>query len=223
MTDFLRRMMNKDSKDKKGPEQQDQPEENSLPDQAQTVVLSESEYEQLRQTAAEFKDKYMRLYAEFDNTRKRFEREKMEFLKYANEGLIIEFLNILDDLQRSVDAAGKRHQDYDSFLKGVEMIMAHLYDMLKRNGLRPIEAVGKKFDPHCHEILMQMETPEHEDGLVLEEFQAGYYLKDRVIRTAKVKVAVNRPSAPSVGTEAELKTDSASEDRAADDLTEEAT
>ena len=103
----------------------------------------------------------------------------------------MEFLNILDDLQRIVDAASARHQDYESFLKGVEMIMAHLYDMLKRNGLKAVESVGKKFDPHCHEILMQEQTVQHEDGTILEEFQKGYYLGERIVRTAKVKVAVH--------------------------------
>ncbi len=157
---------------------------------AGTVTLNKKEYDDLCRSAAEFKDKYIRLYAEFDNVRKRFEREKLEFVRYANQDLIVEFLSIQDDLQRIVDAAGAKHQDYESFLKGVEMIMAHLYEMLKRNGLKSVEAVGKPFDPHCHEILMQEQTDQHEDGTVLEEFQKGYYLGDRVVRTAKVKVAV---------------------------------
>jgi len=159
--------------------------------EAATVTVDQIEYDELCRSAAEFKEKYIRLCAEFDNARKRFEREKLEFVKYANQGLIIEFLNILDDLQRIVDAAGAKHQDYESFLKGVEMIMAHLYEMLKRNGLKPVESVGKKFDPHCHEILMQEQTDQKEDGTVLEEFQRGYYLGDRIVRTAKVKVAVH--------------------------------
>ncbi len=167
--------------------------EKAAADTGRMVKIRESEIQELRRGVQDYKDKYVRLFAEFDNARKRFEREKLEFVKYANEGLIIEFLNILDDLQRSVDAAGARHQDYASFLKGVEMIMAHLYDMLKRNGLRPIEAAGKQFDPHTHEVLMQVETDRREeDGRVVEEFQKGYLLGDRVIRTAKVKVAVHK-------------------------------
>jgi len=153
----------------------------------------EAECQELQRALADYKDKYIRLYAEFDNVRKRFEREKAEFVKYANEGLMIEFLSILDDLQRSLDAASAKHQDYASFLKGVEMIMAHLYEMLKTNGLQPIDAVGKKFDPHRHEVLMQVETDEYPDGTVVEEFQKGYCLGERVIRTSKVKVAINRP------------------------------
>jgi molecular chaperone GrpE len=153
------------------------------------VELKESEYRKLSEEAASYKDKYIRICAEFDNARKRMEREKQEFVKYANEGLIAEFLNILDDLERSVQAASSQHEDYEAFLKGIEMVMAHVYEMLKKNGVTPVEAKGKPFDPHYHEVLMQEETSSHEDGAVLEEFQKGYLYNDRVIRTAKVKVA----------------------------------
>lgn len=156
------------------------------------VSLKESEYHKLVKEAAEYKDRYLRLGAEFDNARKRFERDKTEFAKYAGEGLIVEFLNILDDLERSVEAASQKHQNYEAFLKGIEMVMAHIHDMLKRQGVKPIEAVGKKFDPHCHEILMQ-EPAEAEEGTVLQELQKGYRLGDRVVRTTKVKVAVPSP------------------------------
>lgn len=154
-----------------------------------TVELKESEYQKLAQEAADYKDKYIRLYAEFENARKRMERERLEFVKYANEELIENFLGIMDDLERSVEAAKTKHQDYDAFLKGIEMVMAHIYELLKKNNVRPVEAVGKKFDPHCHEALMQVESSDHEDEVVVEEFQKGYLLGDRVVRTAKVKVA----------------------------------
>jgi len=156
-----------------------------------TIKLKESEYQKLQDELAEYKDRCIRIYADFENTRKRFEREKLEFVKYANEGIIAEFLNILDDLERSVDAASLQHQDYEAFLKGVEMVMARIHEMLKKNDVKPIEAVSKKFDPHCHEILAHEDTQEHEDGEIIEEFQKGYYLGDRVVRTSKVKVAVN--------------------------------
>ena len=162
--------------------------EHSLPSE-EKILVDASEYQKLVQDAAEYKDKYTRLFAEFDNARKRMEREKMEFVKYANEGLLAEFLNILDDLERSVEAAKAKHEDYTAFLKGIEMVMAHVYEMLKKNSVKPIESVGKKFDPHCHEALMQEETDKADDEVVLEEFQKGYFLGDKVIRSAKVKVA----------------------------------
>ncbi len=138
----------------------------------------------------EEKDKYIRLYAEMENMRRRYERERAELVKYANEALIVEFLNILDDLERTVSAAQARHEDHQEFLRGVEMVMARVHDLLKKHGVRPIPAVGDRFDPHAHEILMQEENADHEPGTVLEEFQRGYRLGDRVVRTAKVKVAV---------------------------------
>lgn len=153
------------------------------------IKVKESEYLALNQALAEMRDKNLRLHAEFDNFRKRLDRERMDFVKYANEGIIAEFLTILDDLERSVEAAKANHQDYTAFLKGIEMVMAHIYEILKKNNVKPVEAKGKKFDPHCHEVLMMEETDECDDGTILEEFQKGYVLSERVVRTAKVKVA----------------------------------
>jgi molecular chaperone GrpE len=154
-----------------------------------TVVIKEVELKKLQDELAQYKDKYIRLYAEFDNARKRMEREKQEFVKYANEELIVSFLNILDDLERTIEAAKSKHQDYDAFLKGTEMVMAHVYDLLKKNNVKPVKTLGLKFDPNCHEVLMQEETNNFEDGIVMEEFQKGYCLGDKIVRTAKVKLA----------------------------------
>lgn len=156
------------------------------------VTLKESEYLQLKEAADKTKDywdRLLRLQADFENTRKRLEREKQDFVKFANEGLIFELLNILDDLERTVELAQSQHQDLAVFLKGVEMILAHLYEMLKEYGVRPIEAQGKLFDPHYHEALMQVENKDLPEHTIIEELQKGYLLNDRVIRTAKVKVA----------------------------------
>lgn len=152
-------------------------------------ALQDAGCQKLAEEVARYKDQYIRLFAEFENARKRMDRDRQEFIKYANEGLLTEFLGILDNLGRSVEAAQARHEDYEAFLKGVEMIMAQIHEMLKRNGVKPIEAKNKMFDPHCHEILMQEESEGAEEGTVLEEFQKGYTLGDRVIRTSKVKVA----------------------------------
>ncbi len=154
-----------------------------------TVLLKESEHKRLLAEAAEYKDKYLRLYAEFENARKRMERDKAEFLRYANQELLVDFLDILDDLERSLEAAKAKHEDYDAFLKGIEMVMAHVYDLLRKNDVAPIEAKGKQFDPHCHEALMQEDRDDVEEGVVVDEFQKGYMLGDRVLRTNKVKVA----------------------------------
>lgn len=134
-------------------------------------------------------DRLLRLQAEFDNAKKRMQKQQQEFVKYANEEIILELLGILDDLERSVEAREGNHQDPQAFLKGVEMILSHLYEMLKKHGVKPIEAKGKIFDPNQHEALMQTENNEYPENTVLEELQKGYLLENRVIRTAKVKVS----------------------------------
>ena len=153
------------------------------------VILGKEEHQKLVDELKEHKDKYVRLYADFENARKRMDREKLDFVRYANQGLISEFLGILDDLERSVEAAQAKHEDYSAFLKGIEMVMAHIYDLLRKNDVKPIEAKGKMFDPNCHEALMQEETDEVEEGTVVDEFQKGYMIGDKVIRTNKVKIA----------------------------------
>ncbi|MCM8791787.1 MAG: nucleotide exchange factor GrpE [Candidatus Omnitrophica bacterium] len=158
----------------------------------ETVSLKMTEYLKLKEEASkasEYWDRILRLQADFENTRKRLEREKQEFIKFANEGLILELLNIVDDLERTLELAQTGHQDFSAFLKGVEMILAHFYDMLKQHGLKPIEAKGKLFDPHYHEALLQVEDATLADNTVVEELQKGYLLNDRVLRTAKVKVS----------------------------------
>lgn len=158
-------------------------------DQDSLITLKVVEHQALIDEAASNKEKYLRIYAEFENARKRMDRDKQAFLRYANEGVLVEVLNIFDDLQRSIKAAESKHEDYAAFLKGMEMVMTQMNTLLAKNDVKPIEAKGQKFDPHCHEVLMQEECDDQEEGIILEEFQKGYYLGDKVIRTAKVKVA----------------------------------
>jgi molecular chaperone GrpE len=156
------------------------------------VEIPQEELRRLQEQAKkseEYWDRLLRLQAEFDNAKKRMARQRLEFVKYANEEIILELLGILDDLERSVEAIQKKHEDPQGFLKGIEMILARLYEMLKKKGVKPIETKGKKFDPTLHEALMQEETDKFHEDTIIEEFQKGYMLEDRVIRTAKVKVA----------------------------------
>lgn len=161
------------------------------PKKVKMIKVSEAEYQSMQIQVEEFKDKYLRLLAEFENARKRQERERLEFIKYANEGVMTDFLNIVDDLERAVMVAKDKHQDYDSFLKGVELVMNRVAELLEKHGVKEMDPVGKVFDPFAHEILMQEPTDQFDNGAVMELFQKGYKLGDRVIRTAKVKVAIN--------------------------------
>ncbi|MFA6416558.1 MAG: nucleotide exchange factor GrpE, partial [Candidatus Paceibacterota bacterium] len=170
----------------------EKPKEGNDAGKEKSVTIPEAEYSLLKEDAAkgqEAWDKMARVQADFDNVRKRLERVKQEFIKFANEGIIAELLNTLDDLERAVDLAESKHQDMPAFLKGIEMVLAHLYELLKKHGIKPMDALGKIFDPNCHEALMQVEDKNMPEHTVVEELQKGYYLIDRVIRTAKVKVS----------------------------------
>ncbi len=176
---------------KKNHKNNDAVKEEKKPEEC-VVSLSQAEYLLLKADADKGKeswDRMLRLQADFDNTRKRLEKEKQDFIKFANEGMIVELLNVLDDLERAVDLTESKHQDLPAFLKGIEMILAHLYDMLKEYGVKPIEAQDKVFDPNFHEALMQMENNDVPEHTIVEELQKGYLLNDRVIRTSKVKVS----------------------------------
>jgi molecular chaperone GrpE len=156
------------------------------------ICLPESEYKQLKeeaQKAKEYWDKILRLQADFENTRKRWERDRIESSNYANEELIIGLLDIVDDLERSLELSQEKHEDFTAFLKGVEMVLSHLHYLLKKNGVAPVEAKGKKFDPNVHEALLQVEREDLPDNTNVEELQKGYMLNNRVIRTAKVQVS----------------------------------
>lgn len=157
-----------------------------------TVTLKESEYEQLKADVLKGRenwDKLLRLQADFENARKRWDRDRSEFLRFANEDLLCDILTIVDELERSVELSQEKHEDHVAFLKGVAMILAHLHDLLKKNGVSCIASKGKCFDPNYHEALMQVEKDELPENTVVDEMQKGYILNDKVIRTAKVQVS----------------------------------
>ena len=147
--------------------------------------ISEKEIlEESNKKIDELTDTLKRLQAEFENYKKRVEKEKTEFAAYACSDIIEELLPVMD----SFEIALKNTSEHEKFVKGVQMIYSQIYSALSSKGLKPIEAVGKKFDPYRHEVLMKEES-EKEDDIVLEEFQKGYMLNDRVIRHSKVKVS----------------------------------
>ena len=135
----------------------------------------------------ELSDKYLRLQAEFDNFKKRSYKEKIQFVKFANEGLILELLEILDNFERGIKAAELK-KDFDLLHQGVDMISKQLHSLLETKGLKRIKSVGEKFDPHQHEALEVIEDEDTEEDKIIEELQPGYLLNERVVRPAKVKV-----------------------------------
>lgn len=141
-----------------------------------------------RDEHAELQDKLLRAHAEFDNYRKRTQRERDEERRYAALPVARELLPVLDNLQRAIDAASQGGS-IDDLRQGVEMVLGQARDVLARFQIRPIEAVGKAFDPHLHDALTQMPSEEHPPMTVLQEVERGYMLHDRVLRPTKVIVA----------------------------------
>lgn len=138
-------------------------------------------------TKDDYYDKFLRLQAEFDNFKKRVLKERSEFIKFANEGLILELVSILDDFERGIKSAEQK-KDFELLHQGVDIISKQLHRLLEEKGLKRIKSVGEKFDPNQHEAVEVIEDQAEEETTVVEEFQPGYTLNDRVIRPARVKV-----------------------------------
>jgi molecular chaperone GrpE len=135
----------------------------------------------------EAENKILRMQADFENSRRRARLDLEATEKYKSQGLITELLPAIDNFERAL----KMETDNDqtkSVLQGMEMVYRSLLDTLKKEGAEQIEAVGKEFDPHLHQAIMQVEDENFGSNIVVEEFQKGYILKDRVIRPAMVKV-----------------------------------
>jgi molecular chaperone GrpE len=150
--------------------------------------------QQLEQEVKESNDQLLRKAAEFENFRKRLSRDKEESIKYANAALLSDVVPIIDDFERAIQSAAES-KDFDAFHTGVSMIEKQMVNMLERNwGLKRFSANGEPFDPEKHEAIAVEETDKHDSEIVLEDYQKGYLLHDRVLRPAKVKVA--RPVTP---------------------------
>jgi molecular chaperone GrpE len=147
-----------------------------------------AENKKLKEENSYLKDQLLRKTAEFDNYKKRTERDFYDRVLNANERLISEILPILDDLERSIDHA-KNSEDVNSLLEGVELITKKLFGILEKQGLQKMEAQGKEFDPEKHEALMQIEKKDIESGIIVEEHLKGYSLNDKVVRHAQVIVS----------------------------------
>ena len=148
-----------------------------------------------RERTEELTDRWKRSAAEFSNYRKRMEKERAELVKFSNALLITRLLPIVDDLQRAFQTLPGKLRQF-TWVDGIALVERKLAATLEQEGLAPIEAHGKPFDPNLHQAIVYEETADADDGIVLEEFQTGYKLNDRVIRPTLVKVAqrVEKPA-----------------------------
>lgn len=179
--------LNGDAADEAAPETAAAPAPVATPDAAaltEQVAKLQAEKEELRQTL-------IRRQADFENYRKRIERERHEEGRRTIARVIEGLLPVLDAFERALAA----HEDpaYAEYRKGFELIYRQLWEALERQGLKRVEAAGKRFDPHYHQAVERVETREHEDGAIIELLQAGYVFRDKVLRPAMVRVAIHPP------------------------------
>jgi molecular chaperone GrpE len=157
------------------PPQEQPPQEDTQPDPL----------EEIRRERDGLQDRLLRTAAEFDNYRKRMDRERRDLAEYMAGEVMTELLPIIDNLERALQAAAAD----DPLRKGVELIHRQMLEMLRKRGVKPIEALGADFDPNFHQAVIHEESTEHREGEVMEELQRGYVVGDRLLRPAMVKVA----------------------------------
>jgi molecular chaperone GrpE len=172
---------------------QEKPTQHPKKDEAKASPVAEPKAEPKQDTPVDPKDETIkdlictlqRVQADFENYKKRIEREKSEFAKFACDSVVLDLLSVLDNFELVLS-----NKDRPSdFIKGVDLIYSELFTLLENKGLKRMETLGKKFDPYYHEALMQDKKEGTAPGIVIEEFQKGYMLCDRVIRFAKVKIS----------------------------------
>ncbi len=160
---------------------------------AEGVLSQEQQIGVLAGQLDKARDEYLRLAAEFDNYKKRTTRDYVNLVKTANEGLIVELLELLDNFERAFKSREENH-DAEAYHKGISMLYDKLLEVLSREGLKRFDSVGQIFDPRLHEAVMQVEDDDAEADMVATELQAGYTLNDKVIRHARVGVVKGKES-----------------------------
>ena len=166
----------------------EQPEEQPVHEDEK--VFLEKRVQELEAEVAQVKDQMLRKQAELDNFRKRILKDKEEAIKYANTNLLTDLISIIDDFERAIQSA-TASKDFDSFHSGIELIEKRFTGMLEKKwGLTRLASVGQEFDPQKHEAIGMEESSDYTTETVVEDYQKGYILQDRVVRPAKVKVAV---------------------------------
>jgi molecular chaperone GrpE len=163
-------------------------DEQELGQEQKTPGTTLSAEDKLKEELAQANEKYLRLYAEFDNFRRRTTKERIELLQTAGKEVIVSLLPVLDDFERAVKSMEKA-TDINAVKEGVILVQNKLTNILSQKGLKPMESIGKPFDADLHEAITNIPAPTDDlKGKVIDEMEKGYYLSDNVIRFAKVIV-----------------------------------
>ncbi|MDQ5956435.1 MAG: nucleotide exchange factor GrpE [Candidatus Rhabdochlamydia sp.] len=164
-------------------------EQNKIPD-AHEVDEVKTHQQKAEQELEEYKDKYLRLLAEMDNTRKRMQKEKQEAIRFAIENALEDFLNPIDNLEKALNSTKHMSKEVLNWAQGFQMIAQQCKDVLEKHGIIAFSSDGNMFDPNLHYAIETKETEETPEGTILQEFIKGYKSSSRTIRPAHVKVAV---------------------------------
>ncbi|MBC8412699.1 MAG: nucleotide exchange factor GrpE [Nitrospira sp.] len=149
---------------------------------------ADQEIKDIQKATEEANNKYLRLYADFENYKKISARNREEVLKYANEGLLTDMLTVIDHLELALQHSDST-EAANSLAEGIDLTLKELRNVLEKHDLKMIEAEGKAFDPSVHHAIAQTETDTVEENIVIKEFRKGYIYKDRVIRASMVEVS----------------------------------
>jgi molecular chaperone GrpE len=165
--------------------------ENSTEETIKQTEYAQKQESTLEDKYAELNDKYLRLYSDFENFRKRTNKERLDLIQSASESVIKDLLPVIDDYMRALNDTDKREDVPAETKEGLALIYNKLFNTLTQRGLKPIDAVGQPFDESIHEAVTQFPaTDEKQKGIVIDEISKGYYLYDKVIRYSKVVVAI---------------------------------
>ncbi len=145
--------------------------------------------QQLEEELSEYKDKYLRLLAETENTRKRMQKERQEMTRFAVENVITEILAPIDSMENALKFTEQLSDELRNWAQGFQMILGQFKDVLSNHGVIPFHSEGMQFDPHLHYAIEIEETEEKPEGTIIQEFVKGYKSGDRTVRPARVKVA----------------------------------
>lgn len=184
MDENKKKELSENNKQEENQEQHPAVTETELPNE----IEQKENVEDLKKEIAELKDKYLRLYADFENYKRLSAKNKVELIKYSNEELIRELLSVIDHLELALQHSANI-ENSSALAEGVQMTLKEIKTILEKFGLTVIEALGKPFDPVFHHAISQVESEETDENIVVSEFRKGYILKDKVLRASLVGVS----------------------------------
>ena len=175
---------NSSEDEKESSKESEDEEESEVEESEDELAKLNKSLEEKDEEIIELKSHIQRLQADFDNFRKQNDKQKQDLIRYANEGLIVKFLDVYEDMERALENSTNEEE----LREGLELIYSKMKNTLDKEGVEEIPAVGEKFDPFKHEALLTVDSPDHENNEIVDELMKGYTLKDKVIKYSKVRV-----------------------------------